>query len=125
MNPTTTEMQNTDTQSTPTAPKPKAPKKAYPAAPKAHRATSGAGSAHTASTTKRRPQPAHARQGTNTAKILALLQRPAGATVPQLRKATGWLPHSVRGFLSGTLRQKMGLALTSTKDSNGQRRYRL
>jgi len=34
----------------------------------------------------------------------------------KLQKATGWQPHSVRGFLSGTLRQKMGLAFTSTKD---------
>ena len=38
------------------------------------------------------PQP-----GTKTAKILALLERPAGASLEQLRKATGWQAHSVRG----------------------------
>jgi hypothetical protein len=112
MNPTTIETRDTDTESTATTAKPKVPKKAHPAAPKAHRATSGAGAAHHASTTKRRSKPAHARQGTKTAKVLALLQRPGGATLPQLQKATGWLPH-------------LGFTLTSTKDPNGERRYRL
>jgi hypothetical protein len=35
-------------------------------------------------------------------------------------KATGWLPHSVRGFLSGTARKKMGLTVTSTKSEDGE-----
>jgi hypothetical protein len=38
-------------------------------------------------------------------------------------KATGWQPHSVRGFLSGTVRKKMGLTLTSTKSDDGERTY--
>jgi hypothetical protein len=38
-------------------------------------------------------------------------------------KATGWQPHSVRGFLSGTIRNKLGLALTSTKAEDGERSY--
>ena len=50
-----------------------------------------------------------ARRGTKTAKILALLRRPAGASLPELRKATGWQPHSVRGLLSGAVKKKMGL----------------
>jgi hypothetical protein len=64
-------------------------------------------------------------RGTKTAKILALLKRPAGASLQQLRKATGWQAHSVRGFLSGTLKKKMGLRVTSTKLPDGERTYRI
>jgi hypothetical protein len=38
-------------------------------------------------------------------------------------KATGWQPHSIRGFLSGTIGKKMGLAVTSTKGEDGERNY--
>ena len=64
-----------------------------------------------------------ARDGSKAAKILALLRRPGGATAEQLMKATGWQPHSVRGFLSGTVRKKLGFAITSTKGDNGERSY--
>jgi len=65
-----------------------------------------------------------AERGTKTAKILALLKRPGGASLKQLRKATGWQAHSVRGFLSGTLKKKMGLRVASAK-LQGQRTYRI
>lgn len=64
-----------------------------------------------------------ARPGSKTAKVLELLQRPGGVTAKELIKATGWLPHSVRGFLSGTVSKKMGLTLTSSKSDNGERIY--
>jgi len=67
--------------------------------------------------------PKAARDGSKTAKILDLLKRPGGATSKELMKATGWLPHSVRGFLSGTVAKKMGLIVTSTKGENGERTY--
>jgi hypothetical protein len=38
-------------------------------------------------------------------------------------KATGWQPHSVRGFLSGTVGKKMELAVLSTKGEDGERTY--
>ncbi len=38
-------------------------------------------------------------------------------------KATGWQPHSDRGFLSGTVGKKMGLTVTSTKGDDGERTY--
>jgi hypothetical protein len=64
-------------------------------------------------------------RGTKTAKVLALLKRPGGASLDQLRKATGWQAHSVRGFLSGTLKKKMGLRIASNKLEGGQRTYRI
>ena len=69
--------------------------------------------------------PVAARRGTKTAKILALLRRPAGASLPELRKATGWQPHSVRGFLSGAVKKKMGLHIDSVARDDGERAYRL
>lgn len=64
-----------------------------------------------------------ARDGSKAAKILELLKRPDGATSKELLKATGWQPHSLRGFLSGTIRKKMGLEVVSTKGEDGQRCY--
>ena len=64
-----------------------------------------------------------ARDGSKAAKILELLKRPNGATSKELQKATGWQPHSVRGFLSGTIGKKMGLAVTSSKGEDGERNY--
>jgi hypothetical protein len=66
---------------------------------------------------------AGARPGSKTAKVLDLLKRPDGATAKELMKATGWQPHSVRGFLSGTVGKKMGLAVNSVKGEDGERSY--
>ena len=65
------------------------------------------------------------RRGSKTAKILGLLKRPAGASLQQLQKATGWQPHSVRGFLSGTLKNRLGMRVESSKPHDGPRTYRL
>jgi len=69
------------------------------------------------------PEKAGARQGSKTETVLDLLKRPGGATAKELMKATGWLPHSVRGFISGTVNKKLGLAVTSTKGEDGERTY--
>jgi len=63
------------------------------------------------------------RDGSKTETILELLKRAGGATAKELMKATGWQPHSVRGFLSGTVGKKMGLSVTSTKGEDGERTY--
>ena len=64
-----------------------------------------------------------AREDSKTNKVLDLLKRPGGVTAQELMKATGWQPHSVRGFLSGTVGKKMGLTVTSTKSEDGERSY--
>ena len=66
-----------------------------------------------------------ARDGNKTAKVLDLLKRPGGVTAKELIKLTGWQPHSVRGFLSGTLGKKMGLTVESTKRDDGERLYKI
>jgi len=63
------------------------------------------------------------RPGSKSAKVLALLRRPQGAGLKELLKITGWQPHSMRGFLSGTVAKKMGLKVSSTKTDSGERRY--
>jgi uncharacterized protein DUF3489 len=54
---------------------------------------------------------------------LDLLSRREGATIEELQAATGWQQHSVRGFLAGAVRKKLGLTLTSEKPDAGPRRY--
>jgi len=55
------------------------------------------------------------------AMVIAMLQRPEGATVAQIQAETGWQAHTVRGFFHGTLK-KRGMAVTSAK-TDGTRTY--
>ena len=57
--------------------------------------------------------------------LLELLQRPEGATIADMQDATGWLPHSVRGALSGVVAKKLGHVVTSTKEEGRGRVYRI
>jgi hypothetical protein len=57
-------------------------------------------------------------------KLLDLLRRPAGATIAALSNASGWQQHSVRGFLAGVVRKKLGLELVSAVEAD-QRTYRV
>jgi hypothetical protein len=61
---------------------------------------------------------------TKSSVVIALLSRPEGATVDAMMKATGWQAHSVRGFLAGTLKKKLGKAVMSEKTDAG-RVYRI
>lgn len=62
------------------------------------------------------------RADTKSSVILKLLGRPSGATVQELAAATDWQQHSVRGFLSGALKKKRGLDVSS-EVIDGVRRY--
>lgn len=76
-------------------------------------------------TTARRPAAAKERRASSKkATVLAALQQPTGATLTDLMTLTGWQAHSVRGFLSGTVRKRLGLTLTSEASPEG-RRYRI
>ena len=65
------------------------------------------------------------RPDTKQAKLIALLRRPSGATIADLAKAAGWQRHTVRGVLSGALKKRLGLAVTSEKAEGRDRIYRL
>lgn len=68
-----------------------------------------------------RVQNHRAARRTKTDQIIALLKRPTGATLATLMAATGWQAHSVRGFISGQLRKRMGLDVKSME--RGGRRF--
>jgi hypothetical protein len=65
------------------------------------------------------------RTGTKQALVIDMLKRPEGATIDQLCEATGWLQHTARGMLAGALKMRLGLKITSTKEANQDRVYRV
>ena len=93
--------------------KPKSGKKAIPASKRPKSQTAA----------KQAKPATSAREGSKAAKVLNLLRRRDGASLKELMKATGWLAHSVRGYLSGTVSKRMGLKLVSAKSEDGERRY--
>jgi hypothetical protein len=117
----------TETGTAPAAEAPKATKKARGGARRANVAPKKPKAGKKAGPKKKAPKGSKkadaAREGSKASAILDLLKRPGGATTKELMKATGWQPHSVRGFLSGTVRKKMGLTVTSTKGEDGERSY--
>src|SRR4030081_3331703 len=65
-----------------------------------------------------------ARPDTKHARIVAMLRGPAGTTRAAIMTATDWQQHSVRGFLAGVVRKKLGLNLVSEQTDKG-RVYRI
>lgn len=84
-------------------------------------------SARTAKTVKTGHRPTPDRPNSETskqAKLLDLLRKRAGATIAALSEVSGWQQHSVRGFLAGVVRKKLGLELVSAVETD-QRVYRI
>jgi hypothetical protein len=123
----TTITEESETAPASTAAEPKATTKPRVAKRGANVASKKAKSEKKASPAKRAPKTAKktagARDGSKTAKVLELLKRPGGVTSKELMKVTGWQPHSVRGFLSGTVGKKMELTVTSAKGEDRERSY--
>jgi Protein of unknown function (DUF3489) len=67
----------------------------------------------------------HSASVTKHDRILSLLRRGEGATIPDMMEVTDWQQHSVRGFLAGTVKTKLGFKLTSSKTDGELRRYRI
>jgi hypothetical protein len=84
------------------------------------RAEKGGKPARRASQTRHRPV---FREGSKAARVCSLLSRPEGATLNQIRSATGWQAHTVRGFISRNL-SKPGRKARSF-EREGERVYRL
>lgn len=70
------------------------------------------------------PSPAQPASGSKGAAILAALQQGGGASICELMTLTGWQAHSVRGYLSATVRKRLGLTIAKSAGPEGLR-YRL
>lgn len=66
-----------------------------------------------------------ARDGSKKATVIQLLRRKEGATAAEIAKLTKWQPHTIRGFISGTISKKMKLAVESIRNEQGERVYRV
>ena len=69
-------------------------------------------------------QPSDTKRPSKQEAVIAMLQRPEGATVDEVASVMGWQRHTVRGLFSGTLKKKLGLTLGSASEERG-RVYRI
>jgi len=67
----------------------------------------------------------HEARVTKRDRVLGLLSKSEGVTIAEIMQATDWQQHSVRGFLAGTVKKKLGFTLTSSKAEGELRRYRI
>lgn len=90
--------------------------------------TQGRSRAKNTSSVKAEPRKPDAPQAparvTKQEQVLTLLNRHGGASVEEIMQATQWQQHSVRGFLAGTVRKKLGFTLTSSKEPGVDARHR-
>ena len=65
------------------------------------------------------------RTGTKQEAVIAMLRAEGSATIEEIMAATKWAGHTTRGFLSGALKKKLGLDVTSEKVEGRGRVYTL
>ena len=69
-----------------------------------------------------KPKP---RAATKQSLLIEMLEAPDGATIAEIAKATNWLPHTIRGAMSGALKKRLGLTITSEKVEGRGRTYKI
>lgn len=70
------------------------------------------------------PEPVKRRSGTKQDKLIEMLRAEGGATIDEIVAALEWQPHTARGAMSGALKKKLGLTITSEKVEGRGRVYR-
>ena len=70
-------------------------------------------------------EPVRRRSGTKQEALIAMLKSEGGATIDEIVAATSWAGHTTRGFLSGALKKKLGLTITSEKVDGRGRAYKI
>ncbi|CUH39327.1 hypothetical protein JSE7799_02051 [Jannaschia seosinensis] len=71
------------------------------------------------------PKVRRSRSGTKQERLIEMLRAEGGATLNEIVAATGWQPHTVRGAMSGALKKKLGLQVSSEKIEHRGRVYKL
>jgi len=71
------------------------------------------------------PEPVRRRSGTKQEALIEMLRAEGGASIDEIVAATNWAPHSIRGAISGALKKKLGLTITSEKVDGRGRCYRI
>lgn len=74
---------------------------------------------------RKMPTAAAAAPKTKLSQLECMLRRKEGATIAQIATSLDWQPHSVRGAISGSLKKKQGLTITSEKTEDGRHVYRI
>jgi len=70
------------------------------------------------------PEPVRRRSGTKQAALIAMLRTEGGASIDEIVAALQWQAHTIRGVMSGALKKKLGLTITSAKIEGKGRVYR-
>lgn len=71
------------------------------------------------------PAVSPAKKPTKQACMIALMERPQGASIDEICEETGWQKHTVRGAFAGTLKKRLGLHIESHKNEDNVRCYRI